>query len=102
MDPQQLMQQGLKFAEQAISRDNAGEHDVAQFFYIEASDAILKAISLDESLMDAKVKALQYIERAEVLQNVTKGMFSYTSRFELVTKLTYSVLDETLMNAFLE
>ena len=68
MDPDQLMQDGMTFAGKAINHDQRGEHELAHFFYIEASEAILKAISLNNELNSAKGKALQYVERAEFLQ----------------------------------
>lgn len=73
MDPQQLISDGTKFAEKAIFHDQAGQYGVAQFFYIEASEAILKAIALDTSLLSLKNKALQYIERGETLQSLVSN-----------------------------
>ena len=73
MNPGQYIEEGMQFAEKAVSHDQLGDYGVAHFFYIEASEAILKAISLDPSLSAAKLKALQYIERAETLQNLLKN-----------------------------
>ena len=67
MDPQRLIVDGTNFAQQAVFHDQAGNFKLAQFFYIEASEAILKAISLEPSLEELKRKALQYIERGEAL-----------------------------------
>ena len=72
MDPDQLMQDGMIFAGKAIGHDQRGEHELAHFFYIEASESILKAISLNSDLISAKSKALQYVERAEFLQQQLK------------------------------
>ena len=70
MDANQLLQDGTIFAGKAVAHDRAGEYKVAHFFYMEAAEAILKAIANDQNntLVAAKGKALQYIERAEALQ----------------------------------
>ena len=63
MDPQKLIQDGYGFASKAITNDQNGQHKLAHFFYVEASEAILKAY--------------QYIQRAEVLQNILNGKFNF-------------------------
>lgn len=70
MDPIQLIQDGTVFAGKAVFHDRNGDYKLAHFFYMEASEAILKAIAQDKSLDGAKGKALQYIERAEALQAI--------------------------------
>ena len=77
MDPQKLIQDGYGFASKAITNDQNGQHKLAHFFYVEASEAILNAIALDNSLLEAKNKAYQYIQRAEVLQNILNGKFNF-------------------------
>lgn len=72
-DPNQLINDGMVFASQAIQHDQNGAHQLAHFFYVEASEAILKAISLDTNLSSAKSKALQYVARAEVLQSLARS-----------------------------
>lgn len=70
MDPTQLIQDGTTFASKAVANDQQNNHKLAHFFYMEAADAILKALALDRSLDPLKLKALQYIERAEALQEI--------------------------------
>ncbi|XP_065666768.1 calpain-7 isoform X4 [Hydra vulgaris] len=71
MDVQQLFKDGMSFAAKAVGHDSAGEYDLAKFFYIEASEALLKVISVDQSISDAKIKVHQYMERAEYLTNLS-------------------------------
>lgn len=87
MDPQQLIQDGYGFASKAITSDQNGQHKLAHFFYVEASEAILKAIALDNTLLEAKNKAYQYIQRAEILQNILNGKFSFLLLFLLFLEI---------------
>ena len=70
MDAQVLIRDGTKFAQKAIENDQNKNFKLAHFFYMEAAEALLKAISLDRSLEQIKIKALQYIERAETIQSM--------------------------------
>ena len=77
MDVQQLFKDSMNFAAKAVTHDLAGEHELAKFFYIEASEALLKVISMDQSFTDAKVKVHQYMERAEYLAATGKFIFLF-------------------------
>ena len=70
MDAQSLIKDGTTFAQKAIENDRKENFKLAHFFYMESAEALLKAIALDRSLEQIKVKALQYIERAETLQSL--------------------------------
>lgn len=70
MDAPSLIKDGTTFAQKAIENDQNGNFKLAHFFYMESADALLKAIAFDRSLEKIKVKALQYIERAETLQSM--------------------------------
>ena len=85
MDPKQLIDDGMVFAGKAISHDQRGEHQLAHFFYTEASEAILKAITLDSNFASTKSKAFQYEERAAVLQTIINN--SKTISFFSITAL---------------
>ena len=77
MDPTQLIQDGTTFASKAVANDKQNNHKLAHFFYMEAAEAILKALTLDRSLDPLKVKVAQYIERAEVLQAIIGFYITY-------------------------
>ena len=67
VDVKELCEDGYRLAIQAVDLDKIGSGDAAAFFYIEAAEALLKALSYDPSL-DVKDKASQYIRRAEELR----------------------------------
>ena len=68
MDAQQLIQDSYQFATKAVQEDTAGHFKVAIFFYLEAAEAIKKALDYDETLAGAvHEKAVQYLDRAESL-----------------------------------
>jgi cellobiose-specific phosphotransferase system component IIA len=66
VDIQSLCDDGRKFATEAVKYDEAGDIEQAIFFYSEASDALLKAWSVDNSL-NIRSKVENYIARAEEL-----------------------------------
>ena len=66
VDVQSLCDDGKKFATEAVKYDQAGDIEQAIFFYSEASDALLKACSVDESL-NVRNTVKKYIARAEEL-----------------------------------
>ncbi|XP_046839580.1 calpain-7-like isoform X2 [Xenia sp. Carnegie-2017] len=66
VDVQSLCDDGKKFATEAVKYDQAGDIEQAIFFYSEASDALLKACSADESL-NVRNTVKKYIARAEEL-----------------------------------
>jgi cellobiose-specific phosphotransferase system component IIA len=66
VDIQSLCDDGRKFATEAVKYDQAGDVEQAIFFYSEASDALLKAWSVDNSL-NIRSKVENYIARAEEL-----------------------------------
>ena len=66
VDIQSLCDDGIKFATEAVKYDQAGDVEQAIFFYSEASDALLKAWSADNSL-NIRCKVEDYIKRAEEL-----------------------------------
>ena len=74
MDSNRLIQDGTTFAAQAVNYDKENNHQQAHSYYMKAAEAILKAIASDRSLDALKVKALQYIERAETLQKLLDGI----------------------------
>ena len=63
----ELCDDGYRLAIQAVELDRISSGEAAAFFYIEAAEALLKASSYDPSL-DVKIKAEQYIRRAEELR----------------------------------
>ncbi len=67
MDAQQLLQDSYQFATKAVQEDQAGNFKVAIFFYLEAAEAIKKALDFDSSLTEVYNKAVQYLDRAESL-----------------------------------
>ena len=76
MDAQQWIQDSVQFATNAVKADQSGDFTVAAFFYIEAAEALRKAISIDPGLSSAKERALQYVERAEALKrDLSKKQF---------------------------
>lgn len=66
VDIKSLFDDGRKFATEAVKYDQAGDFEQAIFFYSEASDALLKAWSEDNSL-NVRSKVEYYIARAEEL-----------------------------------
>ena len=66
VDIQSLCDDGRKFATEAVQYDQAGDVEQAIFFYSEASDALLKAWAVDNSL-NIRSKVEKYIARAEEL-----------------------------------
>ena len=67
VDVNELCEDGYRLAVQAVDLDKIGSRDAAAFFYIEAAEALIKALSYDPSL-DVKIQAEQYIRRAEELR----------------------------------
>lgn len=67
VDVTELCEDGYRLAIQAVDLDKIGSREAAAFFYIEAAEALIKALSYDPSL-DVKLKAEQYIRRAEELR----------------------------------
>ena len=67
VDVRELCEDGYRLAVQAVDLDKIGSGEAAAFFYIEAAEALIKALSYDPSL-DVKGKAEQYIRRAEELR----------------------------------
>lgn len=67
VDVKELCDDGYRLAIQAVELDRISSGEAAAFFYIEAAEALLKASSYDPSL-DVKIKAEQYIRRAEELR----------------------------------
>ena len=66
VDVQSLCEDGYKLATEAVRYDQAGDVEQAIFFYSEASDALLKALSSDSGL-NIRPKVETYIARAEEL-----------------------------------
>ena len=69
MDPNQLLQDSYQFAKLATTADGEGNFKVAIFYYLEAAEAIKKALDFDQNLRLGSVseKAHQYLDRAETL-----------------------------------
>lgn len=68
MDAAKLIQDSRQFATNAVEADEQGNYRVAIFYYIEAAEAIKKALDNDKSLSSSlHDKAVQYLERAEDL-----------------------------------
>ena len=72
VDVKELCDDGYRLAIQAVDLDKIGSGDAAAFFYIEAAEALIKALSYDPTL-DVKGKASQYIRRAEELRAQEQG-----------------------------
>lgn len=68
----QLLEDGFRFATQAVACDQKGDFQAATFFYIEAANSLHKASSYDNTL-EIREKALEYVERAEVLRRQQAG-----------------------------
>ena len=66
-DVDKLIEDGVKFATQAVAYDQNGDGKSSIFFYKEAAAALLKADSYDAS-RNVRSKAMQYIERVEFLR----------------------------------
>ena len=82
VDVQELCDDGYRLAIQAVDLDKIGSGNAAAFFYIEAAEALIKALSYDPTL-DVKEKASQYIRRAEELRAQEQG-----SVFFLILSMT--------------
>ena len=82
VDVKELCDDGYRLAIQAIDLDKIGSGNAAAFFYIEAAEALIKALSYDPTL-DVKEKASQYIKRAEELRAQEQG-----SVFFLIVSMT--------------
>ena len=67
MDAQKLIQDSFNFATNAVHADEDGKFKIAIFFYLEAAEAIKKALDYDGSLSALYPKAIQYLDRAESL-----------------------------------
>ena len=83
VDVKELCDDGYRLAIQAVDLDKIGSGNAAAFFYIEAAEALIKALSYDPTL-DVKEKASQYIRRAEELRAQEQGSVSswlYSWRF---------------------
>lgn len=76
VDVKELCDDGYRLAIQAVDLDKIGSGNAAAFFYIEAAEALIKALSYDPTL-DVKDKASQYIRRAEELRAQEKGSISF-------------------------
>ena len=72
VDVKELCDDGYRLAIQAVDLDKIGSGGAAAFFYIEAAEALIKALSYDPTL-DVKDKASQYIRRAEELRAQEQG-----------------------------
>lgn len=72
VDVKELCDDGYRLAIQAVDLDKIGSRNAAAFFYIEAAEALIKALSYDPTL-DVKEKASQYIRRAEELRAQEQG-----------------------------
>ena len=72
VDVRELCEDGYRLAIQAVDLDKIGSGEAAAFFYIEAAEALIKALSYDPSL-DVKGKAEQYIRRAEELRSLEQA-----------------------------
>lgn len=72
VDVKELCDDGYRLAIQAVDLDKIGSGNAAAFFYIEAAEALIKALSYDPTL-DVKEKASQYIRRAEELRAQEQG-----------------------------
>lgn len=72
VDVKELCDDGYRLAIQAVDLDKIGSGNAAAFFYIEAAEALIKALSYDPTL-DVKDKASQYIRRAEELRAQEQG-----------------------------
>lgn len=79
-DVEQLCQDGYRFATQAIACDQKGSIESAVFFYIEAASSLERALSYDNTL-DVRDKALQYVQRAEVLRLQAKSKSEKTKAY---------------------
>lgn len=74
MDAQKLIQDSFNFATNAVHADEDGKFKIAIFFYLEAAEAIKKALDYDGSLSALYPKAIQYLDRAESLhQQLDQG-----------------------------
>lgn len=72
VDVKELCDDGYRLAIQAVDLDKIGSGNAAAFFYIEAAEALIKALSYDPTL-DVKDKVSQYIRRAEELRAQEQG-----------------------------
>ena len=81
MDAQQLIQDGCQFAKLAVSSDEAGNYKVAIFYYLEAAEALKKALDFDRSLTTLHEQAIQYLDRAETLHQQIRTLLAYLSWF---------------------
>lgn len=80
MDATKLIQDSCQFATSAVEADQQGNYKVAIFYYIEAAEAIKKAIDNDKSLADSlHSKAVQYLERAENLHEQCSKLICFAT-----------------------
>lgn len=78
VDAKELCEDGYRLAIQAVDLDKIGSGNAAAFFYIEAAEALIKALSYDPSL-EVKDKASQYVRRAEELRASEQGKLILSS-----------------------
>ena len=77
VDVTELCEDGYRLAIQAVDLDKMGSGGAAAFFYIEAAEALIKALSYDPRL-EVRDKASQYIRRAEELRALEEGKLHIT------------------------
>lgn len=77
VDVTELCEDGYRLAIQAVDLDKMGSGGAAAFFYIEAAEALIKALSYDPSL-EVRDKASQYVRRAEELRALEEGKLHIT------------------------
>ena len=96
VDVNELCEDGYRLAIQAVDLDKIGSRDAAAFFYIEAAEALIKALSYDPTL-DVKLKAEQYIRRAEEL----RALEAQGGKSDLESSLKQRILFHMLFIAML-
>ena len=77
VDVTELCEDGYRLAIQAVDLDKMGSGGAAAFFYNEAAEALIKALSYDPSL-EVRDKASQYVRRAEELRALEEGKLHIT------------------------
>ncbi|KAH3719763.1 calpain-7-like [Dreissena polymorpha] len=71
VDPAQLERDGVNFAQQAVSYDNAGQYQMAAFYYMEAAEALCNAAHSGSKIPNITGKANEYNERAQQLKSAS-------------------------------
>ncbi|PFX26435.1 Calpain-7 [Stylophora pistillata] len=96
VDTQELCEDGYRLAIQAVDLDKMGSGSAAAFFYIEAAEALIKALSYDPSLENGVERAEFLLKQAlyeDERDRPSDALPFYTDAAELCIKTSGSLSD---------